>query len=196
MSGSNAKAGLALAVLGFSALTGCGAPGEGGSSLGNMVLFAGTTVPPAQKKVLEDVYCPPVDIMEGGSAIQAFAGGRVGESSGLRSQISIGNLARECAGQPDGSTVVKVGVEGRALLGASGAPGRYDVPVQIIVKRGDTVIANRSKRMSVAIPAGDTQGTFAVIEEGIVVPAADANAFEIEVGLGGNGAATPRRKRG
>jgi hypothetical protein len=161
-----------------------------------MVLFAGTTVPPAQKKVLEDVYCPPVDIMEGGSAIQAFAGGRVGESSGLRSQISIGNLARECAGQPDGTTVVKVGVEGRALLGASGAPGRYDVPVQIIVKRGDTVIANRSKRMSVAIPAGETQGTFAVIEEGIVVPAADANVFEIEVGLGGNGAAAARRKRG
>ncbi|MCB8820339.1 type 2 periplasmic-binding domain-containing protein [Microvirga rosea] len=196
MSGSNAKARLALAALGLSALAGCGgAPGEGGSSLGNMVLFAGPTVPPAQKKVTEDVYCPSIDIMEGGSAIQAFAGGRVGDTGGLRSQIAINNLARECSGQPDGSTVVKVGVEGRALLGSGGAPGRYDVPVQIVVKRGDTIIANRSKRTSVTIPAGDTQANFAIIEEGIVVPAAEANTFEIEVGLGG-GHAAPRRKRG
>ncbi|QFU15805.1 hypothetical protein [Microvirga thermotolerans] len=195
MSGWKAKAGTALAALGLAALGGCGAPGDGGTSLGNMVLFAGPSVPPPQKKVVEDVYCPPVDIMEGGSAIQAFAGGRVGEQSGLRSQIAISNLARECLGQPDGSTVVKVGVEGRALLGAGGTAGRYDVPVQIVVKRGSTVIANRSRRVSVAIPAGDTQGTFAIVEEGIVVPAADATAFEIEVGLGGSGAPA-RRKRG
>lgn len=194
MSGWSAKAGFALAAMGLVALGGCGAPGEGGSSLGNMVLLAGPSVPPPQKKVLEDVYCPSVDVMEGGSAIQAFSGGHVGDQGNLRSQIAISNLARECAGQPDGSTVVKVGVEGRALLGAGGAPGRYDVPVQIVVKSGSRVIANRSKRTSVAIPAGDTQGSFAVIEEGIVVPAMDASTFEIEVGLGSS--APARRKRG
>jgi hypothetical protein len=196
MSGWNAKAGWALAVLGLTALGGCGAPGEGGSSLGNMVLFAGTSVPPPQKKALEDVYCPTVDIMEGGSAIQAFSGGRVGEQSGLRSQIAISNLARECAGQQDGSTLVKIGVEGRALLGAGGTPGRYDVPVQIVVKNGSRVIANRSARTSVTIPAGDTQGSFTIIEDGIVIPAVDASAFEIEVGLGNGGGAAARRKRG
>jgi hypothetical protein len=36
----------------------------------------------------------------------------------------------------------------------------------------------------VAIPAGDTQGTFSIIEENIVIPAANVNDFEIEVGLG------------
>lgn len=194
MSGWSAKAGFALAAMGLAALGGCGAPGEGGSSLGNMVMLAGPSVPPPQRKAVEDVYCPTIDVTEGGSAIQAFAGGRVGEQGSLRSQIAISNLARECAGQPDGSTVVKVGVEGRALLGAGGAAGRYDVPVQIVVKSGSRIIANRSTRTSVAIPAGDTQGTFAVVEEGIVVPAMDANTFEIEVGLGGS--APARRKRG
>ncbi|NIX76706.1 hypothetical protein [Microvirga terricola] len=188
-----AKAGLALATLGLTALAGCGAPGESGT-LGNMVLFAGPTVPPPQKAAVEDVYCPPVDIVDGGSAIQAFAGGRVGDTGGLRSQIAISQLARECTGRPDGTTVVKVGVEGRALLGVGGGAGRYDVPVHIVVKRGSTVIANRSKQVAVAIPAGDNQATFAVVEEGIVVPSSDVNSFEIEVGLGGQKAATGRRR--
>jgi hypothetical protein len=183
--GFGAKAGWTLAVLGLSALTGCGAPGEGGMGLGDMVLLAGTTVPPAQSIKIEDVYCPPVEVSEGGSAIQVYSGGRAGDAGALRSQVAIGQLARECVGQPDGSTLVKVGVEGRALLGVGGSAGRYDVPVQIVVKRGSTVLANRSRRMSVAIPAGDTQTSFTVVEEGIVVPAADANSFEIEVGLGG-----------
>src|SRR5829696_3486324 len=122
------KAGLALAVLGVSTLAGCSSPGQGGSTLGNMVLFAGPTVPPPAKTAIEDVYCPQVDIPEGGSSIQAFSGGRVGDSGGLRSQIALGRIARECVGSPDGSTSVRIGVEGRALLGVGGSAGRYDVP--------------------------------------------------------------------
>lgn len=160
--------------------------------LGDMLLTGGSSLPPPQKVAVEDVYCPPVTVMEGGSAIQVYGGGRTGDASALRSQVSIGELARECHGQPDGSTLVKVGVEGRALLGAGGGAGRYDVPVQIVVKGGSGVIANRSRRTAVAIPAGDTQASFTVIENGIVVPAAYANTFEIEVGLGGRAAAGRR----
>jgi len=181
--------------LGLAALGGCGTPGEGGSTLGNMLLFAGPTVPPPLPEQTEDVYCPKVTVTPGGSAIQAYSGGRVGDASGLRSQISLGQLARECVGQPDGTTLVKVGVEGRALLGTSGSAGRYDVPVYIIVKSGDAVFAKRSRRASIAIPAGETQGSFVVVEEGIVVPAAEAQGFTIEVGLGGGPAAEGRRAR-
>jgi hypothetical protein len=185
--GFGGKAGWTLAVLGLSALTGCGVPGEGGMGVGDMLLTAGTTLPPAQSQIIEDVYCPQVSITDGGAAIQVYAGGRRGDPRALRSQVAIGETARECFGLPDGSTVVKVGVAGRALLGAGGAAGRYDVPVHIIVKRGSTIYANRSHRLSVAIPAGGTQERFSVVEDNIVVPAADANSFEIEVGLGGRG---------
>lgn len=190
--GFGAKARWALAVLGVTALTGCGAPGEGGS-LGDMLLYAGTTPPPVKKPETIDVYCPPVDIPEGGAAIQAYSGGQVGNASALRSQIAISHLARECVGQPDGTTVVKVGVEGRALLGAGGGGARQTVPVNVVVRRGTTVIAARTRQVSVSIPAGDTQGTFSVVEEGLVVPAADVYNFTIEVSLGGR-AATARRR--
>jgi hypothetical protein len=186
--GSGRKVGFALVVLGFAGLAGCSTSGEGSLGVGEMLLTGGATRPPPQRVAVEDVYCPTVDIMDGGSAIQVYAGGRAGDASALRSQVSISNLARECLGQPDGSTLVKVGVEGRALLGVGGGAGRFNVPVQIVVKGGSGIIANRSRQMSVAIPSGDTQASFTVVENGIVVPAAHANSFEIEVGLGGRAA--------
>lgn len=188
--GFGMKAGLALVLLG---LAGCSTSGESSMGVGEMLLTGGATRPPPQQVALEDVYCPPVTIVEGGSAIQVYAGGRAGDASALRSQVSISNLARECLGQPDGSTLVKVGVEGRALLGmGGGAGGRFNVPVQIVVKGSAGPIANRSRQTSVAIPSGDTQASFSVIEGGIVVPAAYANTFNIEVGLGGRAAAGRR----
>jgi hypothetical protein len=180
--GLSRKAGWTLAVLGLSALTGCGAPGEGGFGVGDMLLTAGTTQAPAQSAEIRDVYCPTVDIVDGGAAIQVRGGG---EGGSVRSQVSLGEVARECIGQPDGSTLVKVGVEARALVGVGGSSGRYDVPIQIVVKDGSTVFANRSRRVAAAIPAGQSRTTVSVIEEGIVVPASYANSFEIEVGLGG-----------
>jgi len=184
--GLNRRAGWAFAVLGISALAGCGAPGEGGFGVGDMLLTAGTTQTPPQAAETRDVYCPTVEVMDGGSVI------RSGDAGSVRSQIALGDLARECVGQPDGSTLVRVGVEARALLGAGGSAGRYDVPVQIVVKDGSTVFANRSRRVAAAIPAGQTRTTVSIVEEGIVVPASSANTFEIEVGLGARSAAGRR----
>jgi len=106
--GWSARAARALAALGLTALAGCGAPGEGG--MGDMLLLAGTTVPPARPQQIEDVYCPQIDVFEGGSTLRT--GG---------SQIVLGQMARECVGQPDGTTLVRIGVEGRALLTAKPA---------------------------------------------------------------------------
>jgi hypothetical protein len=172
--GFGAKTGLAVAVLGFSALAGCGgAPGEGGFGVGDALLLAGTSVPPPAPAQLDEVYCPPVTVFDGGAAIQARG-----------SQVALGRLARECVGQPDGSTLVKVGIQGRTLVGPGGGAGRFDVPVQIVVKDGSTVLANRARRAAVAIPAGGTQASFTLVEGNIVVPANAANTFDILVGLG------------
>ncbi len=187
--GLSGRAAWALAVLGVTALAGCGAPGEGGFGVGDMLLTGGATLPPAQSAEIRDVYCPTVDVPDGGAALQVRGGGEAGS---VRSQITLGEIARECIGQPDGSTLVKVGVEARALLGVGGSAGRYDIPVQIVVKDGSTVFANRSRRVAAAIPAGQTQTTVSVIEDGIVVPASYANSFEIEVGLGSRASAGRR----
>ena len=138
---------------------------------------------PAVPLAPEDVHCPRIAVAEGGSAIEVS-----------RSQVTLGQLARECLGQADGSTLVKVGVQGRAILGAGGAVGRYDVPIRVVVRQGDRILASRVRRMAVQIPPGETQGSFAVVEEGIVVPRSAAEDFEIEVGLGGSGPAASRRR--
>lgn len=194
--GGGARA--AAAAAGFLVLTGCGSSG-GGMSFGEMLLTGGASAPPEQAAGARDTYCPAVSVAEGGAALQAYSGGRVGDAAALRSQVTLGQLARECVLQADGSVLVRVGVEGRALQGAVGGPARFDVPVHLVVKSGSTVVTNRVRRAAVAIPAGDTQGSFAFVEEGIVVPPSAAQDFEIEVGLGrapGPAAPSGPRRRG
>ncbi|MBV9076362.1 MAG: hypothetical protein JO048_02630 [Methylobacteriaceae bacterium] len=155
-----------------------------GETFRNLFLFGGTTVPPAAGKPDLDVFdCPPVTVSEGGAAR------KVGSN-----QVTIANVARECRGREDGATLVKVGIEGRALLGPGGASGRFDAPVTIQLKRGDTVLASRSARAAVAIPPGETSKNFIVIEDNFVVPAGTGE-FDIEVSLGGPGRPAPTRSR-
>ena len=144
---------VALGVACTLALAGCGSLGESASSLGNTIVMGGPPPPPAAAAT-QDVFCPEVQVIDGGAALQAYSGGRVGEASALRSQITLGQIARECNGQADGSTLVKIGVEGRALVGVSGSAGRFDVPLRFVVKSGSTVFADHSRRTSVSIPAG------------------------------------------
>src|SRR6516225_6143581 len=50
----------------------------------------------------------------------------------LRYQLSFGQTARECAVQ--GATmIVKVGVQGRVILGPMGGPGKVEVPLRYAV---------------------------------------------------------------
>jgi hypothetical protein len=140
----------------------------------------------------EEVTCPQVDVPTGGAALTTTAG-----AGAVRSQISLANFARECTPQPDGSVVVKIGVEGRALLGPGGSAGRLDAPLRFILKTGETVIASRAKRVPVTIPSGETQAGFTVVEEGFVVPKQHAQDFAIEVALGAGAPEkrAPRRER-
>lgn len=168
---------------------------EGGNVLSNLFFYGGTTVPPVAAANVAEVECPSIDVIEGGAALQAYSGGRTGDYEGLRHQISLGNLARECTVQADGSILVRVGVQGRVLIGpAGGTGGRFDAPVRVVVRSGSQVIAQRARRVAVSVPSGDTQGTFTVVEEGIVVPQAIGENFEILVGLGGAPAETRRRR--
>jgi hypothetical protein len=165
-----------LAVVSALALAGCGATGDGGSAVGNLLTYGSTTAPPIQRQGdTEAADCPQVLVIDGRSAVRQGSG-----------QISISNLARECLERPDGSIVVKVGVEGLALLGPGGGGGRFSVPVVFQIRQGDKVIATRTRQASVAIPAGSAQGSFMTVEGGMVVPA-KSGAYDIEVGLGGGG---------
>lgn len=177
----------------LAACSSTGSGGEGGNAFVNIFKYGGTTVPPvAPTPIIEVADCPPVAVTEGGAALRTVAGG--GEGAAVRSQLSISEVARECVGRPDGSMVVKVGVQVRALVGAGGGSARFDTPVSFVVKRGEQVFASRSRRVSVAVPPGQLEQTAIVVEDNIVVPPG-VGEVDIEVGLGAAGSGRKAGRR-
>lgn len=183
-------AGLAL----IAALFAGAAKAEDGNWFTNMLKYGGTTVPPSQPADLGDAYCPTVDVADGGAALQTY-GGRAGDTSKVRTQTTLGRIARECTQLQDGSVTVKVGVEGQVLLGPAGSPGRFDAPVQIAIKSADKVVVARTQKVAVSIGAGAAQGMFSVIEDNLTVPAALARNYAIEVRLAGSPQRAPAVKK-
>ncbi|GBU19785.1 MULTISPECIES: hypothetical protein [Methylobacterium] len=170
------------------------AAAEEGNVFTNIFKYGGTTVPPSQPKELEAAYCPTIDVPEGGAALQV-AGGRMGDAASIRTQITLGRLARECTRLQDGSITVKVGIEGRVLLGPGGRPGKFDVPFTVAIRQNEKTVVSRTRRVSATVPAGEAQGFFSVVEDGLIVPPAMTRDYEISVSLGGSGAPKPARKR-
>jgi hypothetical protein len=158
------------------------------SAFSNLFKYGSTSAPEINEMEIVDAEftCPQVEILDGAAAMRINAG------ESVKSQISIGKTAREC--QITGDTVtIRVGVEGRALLGSGGSPGTYTAPVRIVVKDGDKVLVSRIQRKSVTIPPGDTQAAFVVVEEGISVP--KGGDLSLLVGLDPNGRAEAPAKR-
>ncbi len=166
---------------------------SGGSALANLMRFGTTSPPPPMQPVEEEIECPSVVIVPGGAALRI--GG--GDSESVRSQITLTDVARECAGTAGGPVTMRVGAEGRVLVGPAGSAGPMGATLRIEVRRADTVIASRNVRVGATIPAGEAQATWTHVESGIVVPAEAFKAGgDIDVFLTLNpGGATPRRAR-
>lgn len=180
-------------------LAGCSSSSSEGPSafqkIGNVIAFQSTTPPPAPERLPEeeqnDFVCPQVIIEEGGAAIRAQGGP---DSSSLRHQTAILNVARECTPRPDGSFALKIGVEGRVVIGPAGSPGSYFSSLNMRVLRGTSVVAQRTARVGAQIPSGQGGASFTHVEEGIQVPAGTSDA-EIIVRLGGPAPVASNRRR-
>jgi hypothetical protein len=157
----------------------------------NLIMFQSTTPPkPAEPiKPDDDLVCPPVSIR--GAAVRQ--GG--GESSSVRIQLAINDVARECTNaQPGGGFTLKIGVQGRVLLGPAGAPGTYAATLRMQVRRSGNIVANRSVRVSATVAPGQGGAEFVHVEENILVPGGTA-APVVEVWLEGASASTGGRRR-
>ncbi len=158
-----------------------------GATLRNMFLYSGPTVPQSQapgfNQAQDEMTCPALDILENKAAYRG--GTPAQQASGVAFQASIANLARECVFQ-GGQLRIRVGVEGRVLLGQNGRPGTFSVPVRVVVKRRSEVVTQRFTRLSVTVPANDTQADFVHVEENVVVPISSVDPgdeYDIYVGL-------------
>lgn len=123
----------------------------------------------ATASVAESV-CPAVDVRQGASTLTVPPGGA--DAFSLRYQGSIGQLAREC-NVAGGTMRMKVGIEGRLLVGPAGGPGQIDIPLRYaVVKEGPepkTVVSKFSK-VSVRIPEGQQNVIFTHVDNDIAFP--------------------------
>lgn len=126
--------------------------------------------------------CPKVTVRTGASTWQVQA-----REGGLRYQGTIGQLARECS-ISGASMSVKVGIEGRVLVGEKGTAGALEVPIRIaVVQEGPTpkTIATKFFVLPLEIPQGQPSSTFAVVEDQLTFPLvkpAEVERYVIYVG--------------
>jgi hypothetical protein len=118
-----------------------------------------------------NVNCPALEIREGASTLSVGPRGENATMS-LKYQGSFVRVARECA-VAGGSMIMKIGIQGRVIIGPAGGPGQIDVPIRIAVLQekpgGSAPIFTKLIRIPVTIPAqGDA--TFSQIEEGVSFP--------------------------
>lgn len=145
-----------------------------------------------------ELTCPIVEVREGAAAHRVYAGQP--SNASVRYQYSMGDIARDCR-VADNKLVMKVGVEGRVLLGPAGSAGSFTVPVSIAVRDEATrqYVATRNYRVAASIGSGEANTSFAVVSDEIVVPLKGLNAnedYSIFVGFDGPSAATgPQRAR-
>jgi hypothetical protein len=148
----------------------------------------GVTQPHSPTPSAPDVECPGVDIRTGASTMNIAAKATDATAGDLRYQLSFGQTARECAVQ--GATmIVKVGVQGRVILGPMGAPGRLDIPLRYaVVREGPQpkTVVTKFKRISATVAPGETHVQFVDIEEGLTFPMppkSELDAYVVYVGF-------------
>lgn len=148
----------------------------------------GVTQPKSATPSAPEVECPGVDIRAGASTLNVATKPDQATAGDLRYQLSFGQTARECRVQ-EGTMFIKVGVQGRAILGPNGAPGAVDVPLRYaVVREGPEpqVITTRFKRVGATIPPGQTQVHFVDIEDSLSFPLPskdELSAYVVYVGF-------------
>ena len=135
-----------------------------------------------------EVDCPGVTVRSGASTLSITQPGVDAGPMTTRYQVSIAQTARECAALGSVMTM-KVGVEGRVLLGPAGGPGQIDIPLRVaVVQEGPTpkAIVSKFYKLAVAIPPGQTNVPFVHVEQDLTFPmprGADLDAYVVYVGF-------------
>ena len=124
--------------------------------------------------------CPGVTVRDGASTMSVSANPAEDSAMTMRYQVGIGHTARECklAGT---NVTMRVGMQGRVILGPAGTPGQIEVPIRMaVVHEGPApkVIATKLNRVTVVIPSGDTNVQFTMIEDDISFPMPRGNLID------------------
>lgn len=153
--------------------------------------------PPAPPPPEAPSGCPTIAILDGTSAQRVMAPGATG-NAGLKVQYSLLNVARQCS-MSGTQMSVKVGGDGRVLLGPAGSNGRFDVPIRVVIfsEAQQKPVESKLYRVQASIGAGQSATPFEFVSDNIVVPVAGGRTaadYSIKVGIdSGKGSGVPAK---
>ena len=146
-----------------------------------------------------DIDCPGVEIRQGASTFQQSGPDNGSTALSLRYQANFVRFARECTLQA-GNVVMKVGVEGRVILGPAGTAGPVTLPVRLaVVKEGlePQTIWTKFYMVPVVMPAGQPNVLFTHVEEDMSFPnppGDDLDKYVVYVGFDPDSAEAEKKK--
>ena len=156
----------------------------------NSWLFGGYSTPTDRNNANTpaEIDCPGVDVRQGASTLAISAPGAEAGPMTTRYQVTIAQTARECAAL-GGVMTMKVGVQGRILLGPAGGPGQIDIPLRMaVVQEGPApkTVLSKFYRLAVAVPPGQLNVPFVHVEQDLTFPlprGAALDAYVVYVGF-------------
>jgi len=159
--------------------------------LGGWLWGKSSTPPPSggsQAGPAVEVDCPSVAVRQGAATLSITQPGTEAGPMTTRYQVSLGQMARECAAL-GGMMTMKVGVEGRVLLGPAGKPGQVDIPLRMaVVHEGPApkTVLSKFYKLPVAVGPGQTGVPFVHVEQDLTFPmprGADLDSYIVYVGF-------------
>jgi hypothetical protein len=135
--------------------------------------------------------CPGVAVRSGAATLGVNTPGADPSPTNLRFQATIAQTARECAVSA-GNMTMKIGIQGRVILGPAGSAGKFEVPMRLaLVREGvePRTIWTKLYRVAVTVPAGESNVPFVQVEEGMTFPVPgrqDLEAYVVYVGFDPN----------
>ena len=130
-----------------------------------------------------DFECPPVQVRTGASTLTSSANPAEPTAMNLRYQVTIGTTARECRMGPNNMVSIKVGMQGRVILGPEGGgPSSIDVPLRFAVVRETVeskVITTKLDRVAVTVPPNDSNVLFSPCHRGPGIPDAARRRYRL-----------------
>jgi hypothetical protein len=149
----------------------------------------------------DDFDCPRIDIRSGASTLLINTPGGEGDPLGLRYQGSFVRAARECRVQAP-NVVVKLGVQGRVILGPAGTAGELTMPLRYALveeKIGSSkVLWSKLYLIPVTVPPDQPAVNFTHITEDLSFPipsAATLDNLVLYIGFDPIGAEAEAKKK-
>jgi hypothetical protein len=152
---------------------------------------AATEAHPVTANQQSDIDCPLIDIREGASTLTIPPPPPDGSNEAmlLKYQGIFVRAARDCKAIGN-QLVMRVGVEGRIIVGPAGGPGEVDVPLRIAIvdspAGNPNTVLTKLIRIPVTLGPSDGSMNFTHVEDGLAFPmptAAEIDNYIVYIGF-------------